>query len=199
MEKIIIFDICGVIVKGTAVSVLEQFNIPEEDYNEIIRFFRYDDKLDMGEMTLQDVFVDCNFPLEISSKYKDILLNFYKYREYNTDIIEVIEKLKKHNYKVYILTDNSKETAEYYLKNPRLSIVDGYIVSADYNATKKDGRLFDIMLDKYNLKPEQCYFIDDRRKNIEQAIKHNINVYQYDENESVENLYNYLNSKGFII
>ena len=58
-------------------------------------------------------------------------------------------------------------------------------MSCDYHTKKRDGKLFDILLDKFNLKGEECYFIDDRKANIDEALKHNIKGFVFSDNESL--------------
>lgn len=185
----IIFDLGGVLLKDKPVSILKKFNVNEADYNQLINFFENWEKLDLGQQSLEEKFLECNFPDYISFKYKDILLKYYEIRDINIDLIDLINKLKNNNYKIYILSDNNLEAFNYYKNNELFNMVDGWVVSCDYNSTKSDGKLFKILLDKYKLKPEECYFIDDKQSNIDIAFKYNIIGYKYDENSDIMKLY----------
>lgn len=136
----------------------------------------------------------CNYPDNIKNIYKDKLINYYKYRKINKELIDMIDKLKINNYNVYILSDNNKEAIEYYKSNNLFDNVDGYVISYEYNKLKKDGILFDILLNKYKLNPSECYFIDDSIINISEAKKHGINGYLYD--GDINNLYDDMLSNG---
>ena len=194
--KNIIFDLCGVLIKSNASSILKKFNVSDEDYKILSKFFSNYEKLDKGEQTLEEKFNECNFSIEISNKYKDILLNYYKYRELNMDLIELVNTLKQNNYNVYVLSNNPKEAFSYYISNPLFKNIDGFIGSCDYGAVKDDGKLFEVILDKYNLNPNECYFIDDRKLNIDMASKHNIKGYQFNELDDINNLYEDMRKNG---
>lgn len=129
--------------------------------------------------------------------YKDKLINYYKYREIDKELLELISKLKLNNYNVYILSDNNKEAIEYYESNNLFDSIDGYIISYEYNKLKRDGILFDILLNKYNLNPNECYFIDDLEININEAKKHGIKGYLY--NNDINDLYDDMVNNGIDI
>lgn len=83
----------------------------------------------------------CNYSDNIKNIYKDKLINYYKYRKINKELIDMIDKLKINNYNVYILSDNNKEAIEYYKSNNLFDNVDGYVISYEYNKLKKDGEV----------------------------------------------------------
>lgn len=180
--KNIIFDLGGVILEGKASSILDKFNLNNEEYNLLLEFFNDWKNLDIDEETIEDKFNSYNFPLEIINKYKDKLLKYYELRNINIELINLIKELKN-NYKIYILSDNNKEASIYYKE--LFKGLDGYVFSYEYKTLKKDGKLFDILLDKYNLNPKDCYFIDDNIENIEVAKEKGINAHQYINNEEL--------------
>ena len=63
--------------------------------------------------------------------------------------------------------------------------LDGYVFSYEYKTIKREGKLFDIFLNKYNLSPRECYFIDDSINNINVAISKGINSHQFIDNEDL--------------
>ena len=185
----IIFDLGSVILKGKPVSILNSFNIDNKTYDILKIFFDNFHNLDLGLETLNDKFNQCNFKKDIEMKYKKILLEYYKYREINMDLINLINKLKLNNYNIYILSDNNKEAYLYYKENENFKDIDGWVMSCEYSTEKKDGKLFDILLKKYSLNPVDCYFIDDNIENIKIATKLGIKSYQFDEKNNIELLY----------
>lgn len=180
--KSIIFDLGGVILEGKASSVLDKLNLNNEEYNLLLEFFNDWKNLDIDKETIEDKFNSYNFPLEIINKYKDKLLKYYELRNINIELINLIKELKN-NYKIYILSDNNKDASIYYKE--LFKGLDGYVFSYEYKTLKKDGKLFDIILNKYNLNPKDCYFIDDNIENIEVAKEKGINAHQYINNEEL--------------
>ena len=188
--KNIIFDLGGVILKGTPLSILNKLNINSNDYEELKRFFYDWKKLDLGIESLENKFNSCNYSNYIIVNYKNILINYYKLRDINYELIELIKILKNNNYKVYILSDNNKESDSYYRKLELFNNIDGWILSCNYQKLKKDGLLFEILINKYNLNPSECYFIDNTKENILIAYKYGIKGYLFNENDDINNLYN---------
>lgn len=197
--KNIIFDLGSVILKDKPISILKKFNLNETEYNELSRFFDDWSNLDYGYQTLEDKLNQCNYSDEILNKYKKILLNYYEYRDINLELVELIKKLKQNNYNIFVLSDNNKQTYEYYLNNELFSNIDGWVLSCEYNTIKKDGKLFEIIIDKYNLNPKECYFIDDRKINIEIANKYGIKGFIFNEKDDINNLYEDMKNNGINI
>ena len=194
--KNIIFDLGGVILRDSPIYILDDINLDNYTYNELKRFFDNWIDLDLGKETLEEKFNKCDFSYEIEKKYKDILINCYKYRKINIKIINLLNILKSNNYMLYVLSNNNKETYDYYRNNDLLECIDGWVVSCEYNTLKKDGILFEILLKKYNLNVNECYFIDDKKINIEIAEKYGIKGYFFKENENIDLLYKNMKDNG---
>lgn len=172
MIKNIVFDLGNVILKGSPNIVLEQIKIDKKQYESIKNDFFNDWKsLDLGESTLREQLEKCKFDFEIDSEIEEKLLHYYQYRPFNVEILELIKELKNKGYKIYILSNNNKEAEKYLLEIPDFKAFDGWIFSCDYQIMKPDPKIYNILFETYNLKPEECFFIDDSRKNIETGNK----------------------------
>lgn len=171
MIKNIVFDLGNVILKDSPSIVLENLDLPNEDKQKIKeKFFDDWEDVDLGKETLEEHLNNCGLDLSaINNNIKEILLNYYKYRPFNNEIIELMHVLKEKKYKIYILSNNNKEVFEYLKKLPQFQCVDGWIVSCDYNMVKPNRELYIKLFDKFNIKPEECFFIDDKKENIETA------------------------------
>jgi len=180
--KNIIFDMGSVILKGIPSDVLINRVDNDDEYNELIRFFNNIGLADYGNISLIDIFNKCNYSDDIINKYKDLLINYFNYRKFNMDLINLIMNLKNNNYNVFILSDNSREAYNYYRTNSYFKDIDGWVVSALYGYLKKDIKLFDIFLDKYNFISSDCYFIDDNINNINVADKKGFNTFLFSDN-----------------
>jgi putative hydrolase of the HAD superfamily len=190
--KNIIFDLGGVVLEGKASSVLDKLNLNEDEYNELIKFFDDWYKLDIDEETIENKYNSYNFS---NNNYKDKLLKYYELRNINMNLINLIKELNKNN-KVYVLSDNNKDASIYYEKVlNELVNIDGYVFSYEYKTIKREEKLFDIFLNKYNLDPSTCYFIDNTKENIEIANSKGINGILY---TSDEELINELKERGVI-
>ena len=190
--KNIIFDLGSVILMNHSNSILNKLNLNDNEYNELLRFFENFQDADLGYESLGEKFDKCNFSNELY-KYKDLIIKYYKIRDINNDLIQLIKKLK-HNYKVYILTVNNKEAVEYY-KN-KFNFIDGFVASCDYHVLKEDGKLFEILLGKYNLNPNDCYFVDDKIENVLAGEKLGIKGFVFDETKDINLLYEDMRKNG---
>ena len=191
--KNIIFDLGGVILKGTPKDMFKNEN------EKLLSFFENSDDLDLGNITLEEKFNNCNFSEELIKEYKERLTKYYEFREINLDLINLIKKLKKNGYMIYILSDNNKETYDYCKELNIFSDIDGWVVSCEYHTMKKDKILFDIFLKKYDLDPKECYFIDDKESNVLIAKEYGIKGYVFDENKDISLLYNDMKDNGIIL
>ena len=52
------------------------------------------------------------------------------------------------------------------------------------------------MLEKYNLKPNECFFIDDNTVNVEVAKRYGIKGFVYNENDNITKLYECMIDNG---
>ena len=197
--KNIIFDLGSVLIKNKAISVLDELDLDDNTYNELKRFFNDYLELDLGTITLEEKYNKCNFSNDINNKYKDYILHYYEHRKYNHDLIDLINELKNNNYNVYVLSDNNQESFDYYKNNQLFKNIDGWIASCEYGAVKEDGKLYQFFLDKYQLDPKECYMIDDKEINIEEANKYGIIGFVFDEEKDINLLINDMKSNGINI
>ena len=78
-------------------------------------------------------------------------------------------ELKARGYKLYGLS-NWCSTIYRVMKEYKIfNLLDGFVVSSDYQVIKPDPAIYRVLLDKYDLKAEECVFADDRADNVEAA------------------------------
>ena len=77
------------------------------------------------------------------------------------DVIEVINYLKE-KYRLAILTNGSPISQRRKLESTGiLDLFELSVVSGEVGIDKPDSRIFDVMCDKLNVKPEDCLYIGD--------------------------------------
>lgn len=181
MIKNIIFDLGNVILNDKPSIVLNKIKINSEERKLIENeFFSNWNELDLGNITLEEHLQKCNISIVLKENLKEILTRYYKYRDFNIEVIELMNKLKNNGYQIYVLSNNNKQVYEYLLKLPMFQCVDGWIVSCNYHIMKPDSRLYEILLDKYNLISKESFFIDDKKENVERAKMLGMNGYILD-------------------
>ena len=86
--------------------------------------------------------------------------------------VQILKELQEKGYTVYGLTNWSAETFPIAFEQfVFLQTLHGIVVSGDEKLVKPNPAIFNLLLQRYNLKAEDCVFIDDNALNIESARK----------------------------
>ncbi len=84
--------------------------------------------------------------------------------------VDILMDIKRRGYPVYALSNWNDVTFQTALKEfPFLRLFDGRIVSGEVKLAKPDQRIYQLLLDTYQLNPRESLFIDDRLENVEAA------------------------------
>jgi 2-haloacid dehalogenase len=90
--------------------------------------------------------------------------------------------LKRIGYKVHALTNWSAETFYPAQKLfPFLTWFDGVVVSGEEGLVKPDPRIYQRLLERFQLNPASAIFIDDVTRNVEAARRLGITAIQFSE------------------
>ena len=84
----------------------------------------------------------------------------------NNDIVMLIKRLKQMKYSLIVLSNANPVHAEINYKRGLYSIFDKVYLSNEIKMAKPDKKIYDYVLKKSKLKPEECIFIDDREENV---------------------------------
>ena len=95
----------------------------------------------------------------------------------------LIHDLKAAGYKLYVLSNMSREFIDFLRTKEVYSYFDGDVVSCEVGVVKPMPQIYDILLDRFALDPSQTLFIDDRKENVEAAEAKGINAYHFDRND----------------
>ncbi|HII15331.1 MAG TPA: HAD family phosphatase [Nanoarchaeota archaeon] len=87
-----------------------------------------------------------------------------KYQDPIENMLDLLGKLNQH-YQLAALTTISKEWLDYKREKYHLGMFFDVIVSSGYSGlTKPDPRIYELIVKRLNVKPEQCLFIDDSQR-----------------------------------
>ncbi len=85
-------------------------------------------------------------------------------------MIPVIQDLKARGFKLYICSNASLRLPMCYQELlPEVDSFDGILFSAEEKLLKPQKEIYERLFEKFNIKPEECYFIDDLQLNIDGA------------------------------
>ena len=86
------------------------------------------------------------------------------------DTLDVLKKVKNKNLNAFCLSNISPELFHYLSERHDLfELFDGTVTSGVENVGKPDKRIFEILFERYQLKPHECLFIDDSDANTTTA------------------------------
>ncbi|MEI3529255.1 MAG: HAD family phosphatase [Alistipes sp.] len=81
----------------------------------------------------------------------------------------LVGELKRAGYRLYVLSNMSREFIDFLRRADVYALFDGEVVSCEEGTVKPEPRIYRILLDRYGLDPVQTLFIDDRAANIAAA------------------------------
>lgn len=108
--------------------------------------------------------------------------------------VEILNKIKQVNHhKLYALTNWSAETFPVALQRYEfLQWFEGIVVSGEEQTRKPFKKIYEIILDRYQITPQTSVFIDDNLKNVEAARTLGINAVQFKNSQQLINELNHL-------
>lgn len=182
MIKNVIFDVGYVLVDFCWRELMEDLGIAkdlQEVFEKTVFGSHWWGELDRGaieeEKVLKMLREDNKEHLEefdLIWSNRDKLVKPYDYA------VGMIEALKAKGLKVYLLSNYPKELFTMHMecgRFPFIDKVDGKVVSGFVQLVKPDREIYEYLLKKYDLKAEECVFIDDRQENVEAAKEIGIN------------------------
>ena len=181
--KNIIFDMGGVLIdynpEKTLYSLFDR-ETADIALKEIFRNPLWAEK-DRGTVTPDDILDRARdkIPTRDYDRIAQMTYNLYPYMTPFTETEEIVKKLKANGYRIFLLSNASIDFHTERRNIPALKIFDGCLISADYQIIKPEPGIYLKLLSKYNLKPEECFFIDDVAANCEAAERAGIRSYNH--------------------
>ena len=172
--KNIIFDIGMVLIDFHWAATMKKLGIPDDviahlDTHMVNHpLWRHFDLNDMDESEIRAGFK------EISPQYADYIDLFLDNME---DVVDMypgaddwLKSLKEQGYNIYLLSNYPERMFLQHMKRFYfLPYTDGRVVSYELKVVKPDPAIFNALCTKYNLRPEESIFLDDRKENTDAA------------------------------
>ena len=175
MIKNIIFDIGEILLGYRWTYVLEVSGLSEEEGNRVGRLIFADPlwyELDAGNVMLTEAkrLYQEKFPKDAKA-----IAFFLDHPELmpleREDVWTYLPKLHDKGYKLYVLSNYGRELFDMHVRRaPFWKDIDGAVISYEVHVCKPDPKIYELLLEKYDLKREESIFFDDRPENVEGAI-----------------------------
>lgn len=111
---------------------------------------------------------------------KSNMLLAIEYQEEIEATARLIPELKMAGYRVIVLSNMSKEYIDFLRKKPVYSHFDEEIISCEVGLVKPEREIYELLLTRYGLRPEETIFIDDRQENVDAAAELGITPFLFD-------------------
>jgi len=176
MIKNLIFDFGKVLVDYDFFNTIRRYFQTEEDLQEFAQLFtsiEFLNQCDREEIPFIEIIhqAQCKYP-----KFEFQLQKFYD--EYTQFVLcempgmrDLLIKLRAEGFRLYGLTNWCSKVHEVMKQWDIFSLLDGQVISSDEKLIKPDVAIYLRLCQKYDLRPEECIFTDDRAVNVEGARK----------------------------
>jgi len=191
--KHFIFDMGGVIVKPMKIEEIYnsfEWTISWEQFLDKFTSSKEAILIHRGQITIIDYFNYIKQYLKKEVSYDEFIKSYIKSKQSPyEDTMEVIFQLKRQGYKVYILSNLREIDFECYQKKFDTSIFDDKFLSYELNMLKPDKEIYKYVLEKIKATPDNVYFFDDTKENVNAATALGINSYQVT-GKTIKDLFN---------
>ena len=182
MKKAIVFDFGHVISNFEPDVFVHKFNpqtISHEQFKQVV--FSNWEALDAGEMDIEEHLDYCfrHTPIVSHKEIQDFFNAWPGYFVYNRPIYNLIKELETRDVRLLLLS-NAPSFFETILEQFEiLQSFEGYVISGVEKVMKPDPRIYQILLERFDLNPQSTLFIDDLLVNVEAARQLGITAVQY--------------------
>jgi epoxide hydrolase-like predicted phosphatase len=132
------------------------------------------EKFDLGQITEDDIIDYFSLYSHIDSSKEVIQEQVDSYLVLNTELLATIQELKDEGYRIVLLTNANASFFErkLYPKYPDFkNIFDEIIISSEIGIVKPNTAIYRYALEKIGVDPEESLFVDDRKINVDSAIR----------------------------
>lgn len=183
MIKNIVFDMGGVLIDFNFERTLNECFAPE--HHDILNKLVFKNpvwrEFDAGRRRTDDYTAEVlpKLPPETRELITEMLSDFYDYMPHFPYMEGLIKRLKDAGYNVYLLSNATPRFFDRYLDIPAISLMDGMFVSCLYKLLKPQPEIYEAFCNKFSLKAEECFFIDDMPENIKGAVDYGMSGFVY--------------------
>ena len=174
MIKNLIFDFGKVLVCYDFLAFIKTIIDDEEEcrrFEAVVCSEEFVSRSDLGAEPLIDLIKECQ------AKYPHWEKQLQEYYDRQLDVMtgempgmrDLLTRLKADGYRLYGLTNWSKEVYDVIEKFDILQMMDDRLISSEELLIKPDVAIYDRLCEKFGLVKEECLFTDDKQINIDGA------------------------------
>lgn len=184
MIKNVIFDLGDVLINNNPIKYIKSLGFSEEKTQELYQALSTDSLWHDKDIGIYKSYVDCipifqrhhpQLTKEITEFFQDSWMNRV-YTPIKENMI-LYEKVRELGYDIFLLTNYSVDGFAYlektydFIRNAK-----GKIVSSHVRCCKPEHRIYELLLEEYQLNASECLFFDDNMNNVLAAKELGINA-----------------------
>lgn len=175
MIRNIVFDMGNVLLRFDRELFLNRLNLREEDKALLLReVFCSLEWVQMDRGTLVEATAlekMCRrLPKRLHTAAEKLVCHWDEPLMPMEGMYELVAELKGEGYGIYLLSNASVRQHEYWPRLPVSEFFDGTLISADEKLMKPQPEIYRLLLERFDLRAQECFFIDDAPANIEGAL-----------------------------
>lgn len=174
MIRNLIFDMGGVLIRFDRELFLDRLKLEKPDrqllMNQVFLSLEWA-RMDRGSMT-EDQAVEsicARVPRRLHGAVEALVKHWDEPLLPVEGMEELIRELKESGYGIYLLSNASFRQHEYWPRIGASRYFDATLISADEGLVKPQPEIYRLALERFGLRPEECFFIDDLPANVEGA------------------------------
>ena len=174
MIRNIVFDLGNVLVDFDPKLFMQSFGFSEQEIQHLFRLvydedWRLYDRGDYASVT-DLCYAVCKKHPAYASAFKKILCpEWVQIHSLKEETARYLAELKTRGYRIYLLSNLSKESYDYISQYTFFTLIDGGVFSYQEHICKPDAGIYEILLSRYGLCAGETVFLDDSEANIAAA------------------------------
>lgn len=193
MIKNVIFDLGNVLLNFNPIQYLHEKIDDEEKVREVFKEIFLSEEwvmLDKGVITEKEAIRRiCSRSNENDHFIRLAMNNWYEMLTPIENSVEFLKELKNKGYNLYYLSNFHMLAFEIVTKKYNFfKLFSGGVVSYKENLLKPDKSIYEKLIDRYKINPQESVFIDDTLVNIEGAKKLEFEVIHFTDIEDLKKL-----------
>ena len=174
--KDVVFDMGQVLIRFDREAIIGRLGLGPEDEKTLMRevFLSKEwELMDWGDITDEQAAesICARLPARLHEPVRRIVLHWDEPIEPMPGMAELVAELKEAGYGVYLLSTASHRQPKYWPRVPGAELFDGGVVSAGIGYVKPERQMYETLLERYGLKAEECFFVDDTPLNVVGAMR----------------------------
>ena len=176
MLKNIIFDMGNVLISFVPEYFIERMGIGGSDKELLLDAIFQSDEwplLDNGELIEEEfeTIVQKRIPERLYQAAHQLIFGWDDPLVPVPGMAEFVEECKRAGMGIYLLSNASRHQRDYWERVPGHEFFDGRVISAEERCVKPMKEIYQCLLERYQLKAEECLFVDDVQENVDAAIR----------------------------